>query len=187
MHEPINDAEKLKIREQYRDFEGERFFLASKTYAEQSHAHRMNAFGNVKEYGLQSIRHLSLLNGGAILALLSFLGALIAKADEKSLLIAISFAKSLKPALLCFAAGLIAAGLLTALTYRNWLAIAESQQTPKQHYDLIAAGKCEESPSTAETMATLTHRLIFICGWSSLLLFIAGAYLVANAFTVLGV
>lgn len=163
------------------------FFLASKICAEQSHAHRMDAFANVKEYGLQSVRHLSLLNGGAIIALLSFLGALIAKSDEKSLLVAISFAKSLKPALLCFAAGLIAAGLLAALTYRNWLAIAESQQTPKQHYDLVAAGKCAESPAAAAAMAALTHRMIYACGWASLFLFIAGTWIVANAFIVLGV
>lgn len=183
---PVDPADQLKMREQFRAFEGEKFLLAVKVYAEQSYGYRLNAYGNAKEYGLQCVKHLTLLNGGALIALLSLVGALISKADEKSIVIAISFLHSLAPALLCFAAGLVANGLLAALIWRNWLAIAESFQAPKHLSDLISKGKCDALPDTASKIATVTHFLIYLFGFGSLGLFLLGAYIVARAFEVLG-
>lgn len=174
------------MREQFRDFESDRFLLAAKVYAEQSYGYRLNAYGNVKEYGTQCVKHLTLLNGGALIALLSLVGALVSKADDKSIVIAISFLHSLAPALLCFAAGLVANGLLTALIWRNWLAIADTFQNPKLLSDLISKGKCDALPDTASQIATVTHVLIYAFGFGSLGLFLFGAYIVARAFEVLG-
>ncbi|MGU3421359.1 hypothetical protein [Methylobacterium sp. D54C] len=183
---PLDEAEKLKMREQFRDFESEKFLLAMKVYADQSYGYSLNAYENVKQYGLQSVKHLTLLNGGAIIALLSLVGALISKSDQKSIMVAISFLHSLAPALFCFAGGLVASGLLAALIWRNWLAIANTYQSPKHLSDLISKGECDVLPDTARKVATITHFLIYLFGWSSLVLFLLGAWIVCRAFEVLG-
>ncbi|MCJ2056662.1 hypothetical protein MKL09_08850 [Methylobacterium sp. J-048] len=185
--EPINEADQLKYLEQKRGFEGDKFLLASKIYAEQSHALRLNALNSVREYGLQTVKHLSLLNGGSIVVLLSLTGALIAKSDEKSLLVAISFAHKIWYAIASFAIGLVATGLVSALTYRNWLAHSESFQNPKQLSDLINKGECDVLPDIHSKVAKFTTNAIYLFGFLALLAFVVGAMLVAIAFSVLGV
>lgn len=186
MNSSPDPTEQAKIREQFRDFESEKYLLAMKVYAEQSHAQRMNAFIFVKEYGLQTVRYLFILNGASVLALLSLIGAIIAKSDEKTLLIAISFSHALRPAFILFGIGLVFAGLLAASTYRNWLAIADNHQNPKQILDLINVGKTDPLPDNNVRLANWMARAGYVCGLLSLIAFICGAWVVAEAFGILG-
>src|SRR5687767_10130130 len=80
----------LKIREQARDFINKRHSLSLEKYAAYTHEERAKAREYSKEYGQTFLRTVFLLNGGAILTLLTLLGSLFGKNDHTILLVGIS-------------------------------------------------------------------------------------------------
>ncbi len=182
----INPEERLKIREQQRDFESEKFLLANKVYAEHVLAYRLNAIGNVREYGTLSIRTLFLLNGGAILALLSFVANLVSKSDERQVLIGISIAHNLRPAFYFFTSGVVLAGILAGIAYLNWGAVFRSWESPSHLFDLIDTGQSEALDQKESVFADRTVYLAIGVAFICLICFAAGAYFVAEAMHVLG-
>jgi hypothetical protein len=102
LYEPITKEEILKIREQLREFRDERSRLASETFAGHTHELRQSAISYGKEYGLTFVRTAFLLNGGAMIALLTFIGSLFNKGDHSVILVAISFSKAIYPAFIAY-------------------------------------------------------------------------------------
>ena len=80
-------------------------------YSSFHHSHpilteRLKAIDFQKEYGQNAVRTLFLLNGGAILALLTLLGALYGKGDPAAAQLARELSRGLLPAFPWFVVGL---------------------------------------------------------------------------------
>jgi arginine exporter protein ArgO len=76
----LNEAELLKIKEQHRGQIYAVSLQASAAYSAQHSAERSKALDAAKDYGISTVRLLTLLNGGAILSLMTFIGGIAAKA-----------------------------------------------------------------------------------------------------------
>jgi hypothetical protein len=183
----VNDGERLKIREQLRGSLEERFALSSKLYAEQTHELRVAATSNSVEYGKIFVRSAFLLNGAAILALLTFISSLFGKVDP-SAAIAVSFAKAVWPAFVCHVFGLVAVTGIAAIAYINWLFVSHEFRDERSLFYFVRAEPTGgEAPPSRARHVTSTFWAAVILGAFSIACFIAGALLVAQAFTVLGV
>jgi hypothetical protein len=122
---PISESDLLEIRKQLRGQAIERHVLAFEKYASHLGEERVKAMEHSKDYGQIFVRTIFLLNGGAILALLTFIGSMYGKSDL-NVLVAISLGKKLVPAFYCFAGGLVSAALVAAIAYFNWMIVTES-------------------------------------------------------------
>ncbi|WP_162820692.1 hypothetical protein [Microvirga calopogonii] len=181
----VDGGELLKIREQSRLHINERYLLALEKYADQIAAERIKASEYSKEHGSLFIRTVFLLNGGAIIALLTFVSAMFGKTDL-NVLLAITLGKKLVPAFYCFAGGLAAAALVTGLGFFNWRVVADSYAGPGPIFDWIH-NKPIEQPPNANKLIQGTYWIAVTIVVGSLVAFIAGAYLVTTAFSVLGI
>ncbi|PVE26444.1 hypothetical protein DC522_01385 [Microvirga sp. KLBC 81] len=90
---------------------------ASKEYARQVHDYSMQYEKHLKEYGQLALRTIFLLNGGAIVALLTFIGGTLGKSSG-----AITLAPALfVPAFTKYALGLICTALSMLFAYVNYM------------------------------------------------------------------
>ena len=88
-------------------------------FASHTHELRQGAFSNAKEYAQIFVRTAFLLNGGSILALLTFIGPIYGKGDQSIILVVINFSKSVYPAFLAYVAGLVSIATTAAIAYFN--------------------------------------------------------------------
>jgi hypothetical protein len=89
-----------------------------------------------------------LLNGGAILALLTLIGSLFGKGDHTMVRVAISLTRALIPALYWFAGGLMLAALVAAIAFFNFGFSEQSYPSPGQLFDFIHHQPFEQAPRT---------------------------------------
>ncbi|MEE1612083.1 cell envelope integrity protein TolA [Microvirga sp. CF3016] len=179
--------EDVKIREERRRQYTEQQKLAHETFAKQIHDERVGAKEASKEYGQSYVRVTFLLNGGSILALMTFIGAIFGKGDVNAMLVAISLAKHLYPAFLCFILGLVCSAVTSAISYLNWSWIYESHMQAGDLYLLMNSLPWDPAPINTDRNITLSFWAALATAIGALVCFIAGALFVVRAFTVLGV
>src|SRR5688572_25076730 len=86
---PSHEEERIEIRKQLRHEAITRRVLAFGKYADHLGQERIKSMEHGKDYGQAFIKTVFLLNGGAILALLTFIGSMYGKTDL-NILVAIS-------------------------------------------------------------------------------------------------
>ncbi|WP_230531114.1 hypothetical protein [Microvirga roseola] len=182
---PGTEQELLKIREELRSEAIERRKLAFEKYADQLGQERIHSQSFSKEHGQTFIKSVFLLNGGAILALLTFIGSMYGK-NDLNVLAAISLGKKIVPAFYCFAIGLCSAALVALIGFFNWNLIANSYPGPGPLFDFLHHKPIEEKPATRKAIGW-TYRIAIVLAALSIGCFVGGANLVTTAFSVLGI
>jgi hypothetical protein len=182
---PLDDDELLKIREQVREDLLIRYRAAAEKYVDLTGQARINAQSYSKEHGLVVIRSLFLLNGGAILALLTFIGSMYGK-DSLNVLVAISLSTKLLPAFYAFAVGLIATTLTAIIGYFNWNWAVGTYPDPADLH-MWLQHKPLEDPASARQKVRWSLWLAVASAALALICFGVGSYLVTTAFSVLGI
>jgi hypothetical protein len=184
---PINPEDHLKIREQYRAAKEARWQAATQGLASQTHEMRKAALATAQQYAQTFVRTAFLLNGGSILALLTFVGSLYAKGDHATTIVAISFSRAIYPAFIAFVFGLIAISLTAAIAYFNWLWVTSSYMHEADTFHLVLGqNKISDPPKVEWKINTSLIASIFFA-LTSLGCFAFGSFLVADSFRVLGV
>lgn len=185
--DPLKDQDTLKVREQARDFQREQYMLANKVFADQTGDQRMHAMDAVKAYGTLTIRTLFLLNGGAILALLTFTASFFSRNDQTLILIGISLAKQFTIAFYFFGAGLASAAIISGIAYVNYSALFRTYDTPHGLFLMINAKDRAPPKDVHRSMTVWTTNIAITTACFGLCFFILGAWWVVSAFSVLGV
>jgi hypothetical protein len=178
--------DQLKIKEQYRDFQNEQWFLSVSLALEQSHKERMWALENVSTYGLNTTKTLFLLNGGAIIAFMTFIGSLYTRGDHGLILAAMSFGRALLPAFYSFIAGLCLSAIVSGLAYLNFSAAAETYYGPWQAHNFVLAKENKQIPQIYHSLTQGTAITAVVVSASSLICFVIGCSFVAHAVATLG-
>ncbi|MBN9456383.1 MAG: hypothetical protein J0I54_07130 [Bosea sp.] len=93
-----------------------------KLFAQHHHAMRLAALNVAADHGKAFIRNAVLLNGGAIVALLTLLGGLYSKTDAIPRMFLPAFTAKLQLGMNFFLAGLIFAVALAGMAYLQWFA-----------------------------------------------------------------
>jgi hypothetical protein len=184
-YKPKSEEEELKIREQIRSELADLHKLAIDKYVSLASEERTRALSYSKEYGQIVVKTVFLLNGGAIIALLTFISSMYGKSDL-NILVAISLGKKLVPAFYLFAIGLVSAALVAAIGFFNWGWAALSHPDPAEVYNFVHHTPIEDRPEIHVKVGRSYQAAV---GFAvvSLSCFIIGAFLVTSAFTVLGI
>lgn len=198
---PISEEDNLEIRKHWRDIIKDKHELklaewhqSAVVFAGQIHELRKASFNASVEYGKIYVRFAFLLNGGAMIALLAFIGALFGRADIAS--VAISFSAKMPWAFGIYSAGLLAAALSAACGYMNFQYVYGTHLDEGHLLRLLQAGNAFADLDQNEEIAKFEamDRKADISAWAgiitgalSLALFIWATILVARAFFVLGV
>lgn len=202
LYAPLTDGERLAIRKESREREqalGNRklddWRDSKKIYAEQTHAVRLFALGASVDHGKIFIRFMFLLNGGAIVALLTLIGAMFGKSDGSTLIVVIQFAYQIKYAFYFFIGGLVFTSATAAAAYINWSLVFRTYFNEGQTTAAIGSNDFFGGQDKNQVLKQFdqfdrwSDRSIWIAigfGALSLLAFAIGSYLVASAFSVLG-
>jgi hypothetical protein len=141
----------------------------------------------VKAYGVLSIKTLFLLNGGAILALLTFTASFFSRNDQTLILIGIALAKQFTGAFYFFGGGLACAAAISGIAYVNYSALIQTFDTPSGLFLMINAKDREPTKDVHHKITVWTARIAIASACLGLTLFIVGAWWVVSAFSVLGV
>jgi hypothetical protein len=184
---PRSPEEELRIREEKRKYHNEVWRVSSETLAEQVHEERIEAKKAAKEYGQAYLKSVFILNGGSILALLTFIGAVFGKGDATVIMVAISLSKALHPAFLSFIFGLMFAAATSAISYLNWNWVYRSYMQADDFNLYMRSLPSEPSPESTNRNITLSYWSAIVFGLSSLICFAIGSLFVIEAFSVLGV
>jgi hypothetical protein len=184
--EPIDASDHNKIREQARSFDNDRFLLAAEKHADFLQDEKTRALLYSKDYGQTFMRTVFLLNGGAILSLLTFIGSMFGKSDL-NILVAISLSKGVMPAFYVFATGLAFAALVAAVGFFNWTWVAEAYPTVGQIHDFIHNKPIDDIPKITQRAIRGSYFVGVAFALASLCCFLWGVYLVVRAFSVLDI
>jgi hypothetical protein len=171
--------------EKIAEFETERWKLNVEKYIDHHREGRLQAQAFSRDFGLAGLRLLFLLNGGAIIGLLAFLGSLLGK-DQLKTEVAITFARALRPSFLCFVAGLASTALVALFAYLNWGFIAGIYHNPAQAHAWLQNKGAETTIAWNSRLIGSTAFLSVGAAIVALVLFLAGCLYVARAFHVLG-
>jgi hypothetical protein len=184
LFEPEGEEDRADVRRTLRNEVISRQLIAYEKFSDQlgNSFHQSREYS--KEYGQTFIKTVFLLNGGAIIALLTFIGSMYTK-DALNIMVAISLGRSLVPAFLCFAGGLVCAALVAAIAYFNWNYVASSHPGPMALYEFLHGKPLRQQ--IASKAILWTYRVAIVVALLSLGFFGLGAYLVTTAFTVLGI
>jgi hypothetical protein len=169
-----------KIREQMRDLRNKEILLANELLGKQTHEMRSAAMLSSRELGQQAIRSLILLNGGAIIVLLAFVGNTIGKGGDAATM-GIVMAREALPAFYWFVGGLVLATLVSATGYLNWLIAADSFMSEVDLFFFVQ--RLPPSPERdLSWRIKLTFVLAGVLGLLSLAAFCVGSILVVRRF-----
>jgi hypothetical protein len=187
----INEAELLKIRAGERDFYHNRSVSAGDRYASSAHDTRARFISFSVEYGKIFINSSLIMNGGAILALLTFLGSLYGKGDIKSIFIAIWMSSQLWFAFAAFSTGLFATLICAGLTYINWMASSGSHSDDGSlmlwQIGLPSLEENDREMDSYDKYIRPTALLSILFGILAAVCFILGCYKVLSAFSSLNI
>lgn len=154
----------------------------AKVAVEGSHDERKIALSAVSAYGLESIKSVFLLNGGAIIALLTFLGALYGKDSSHVSGTARLLTAELIPAFKLFIGGVAGAAFTAGLGYLNWSILAQSYWQPADWHNFVEASAWPATPKWYGVFVECTRLLAIATYFGSLFCFGWGAWIVAGAF-----
>lgn len=152
-----------------------------RTFVEQAHAERMFVLSGIKEYGLSTIRQLTLLNGGALVALIAFLASLYGK-DPSNLALAKNLTAGLIEPLLCFGIGLSAATLTAAVGYLHFYAAESAHPQPADLSSWMTGTELPSNPARIRWGIPGSAWLVIFLAVASLGAFGFGIHLVVKAF-----
>lgn len=113
------------------EFDAERQKAFSLKYVEQLHAETMFAKQTVATFAQSAVRLLFLINGGAVIALLTFLGALYGK-EGRGLEVAQALSKSLPDAIALYLLGLVLAVATAGWSYLNFSIMESTTRAPEE-------------------------------------------------------
>lgn len=179
-------ADYWKQQEQYRAFLSDRYIAASKIYVEQAHTERMKHLEGIIAYGINTVRLLMILNGGAVLSLLTFIGSMYSKGEERNITIASALTHSLMPAFYCFISGLMLTVVTSGTAYVNFLHSSDLWNGPGENFKFIHGEKIPASSSINRRVTAVTAWISVSCAVGGLVLFARGSYLVSIGFLGLG-
>ncbi len=134
-----------------------------------------------------SIRTLFLLNGGAILALLTFTGSFFSRNDQTLILLGVSLARKLTTAFYLFGGGLTCAAVLAGIAYINYSALYSTMEGPVSLLQFLTAKDRPPVSKVHLLITVLTARIAVVIACAGLGFFLIGAEVVVSAFSTLGV
>lgn len=108
--------------------------IGDKILAEGTHKERSLAMESVKDYGILAIRLIFILNGAAIIAILTLIGTLHTKDSN----IVSGYARELSilmtPSLFLYGVGVFCAALTAGIGYLNWSVVVDTYMGPGDLY-----------------------------------------------------
>lgn len=198
---PRDEAEERDIRKLWREVikrQDERklteWHESAAMFASQIHELRKASMLSSVEYGKIYVRFAFLLNGGAMIALLAFIGALFGRSDIAN--VAISFSAKMPWAFGIYSGGLLAAALSAASGYLNFQYVYATHFDEGHLLRFLQAGNAFADLDQKAELAKFAKmdrntKLSAFAGSAfgalSLVAFVWATFLVANAFFVLGV
>jgi hypothetical protein len=160
-------------------------FEARKEYARQILEYSLQHDRHLKDYGQMGLRSVFLLNGAAIIALLTFIGSAAGKLIGKLTITPALFV----PAFSFFAVGRFCATVAITFSYFNYMGHKHTNADPGWLTNNIIAGQ-EQWPAKyslgTSRFINWTWRLALITGVGGLMSFGLGCYKVACVFQSLG-
>lgn len=180
-------AEALRVREQDREFQNERSLRAADTYVKGVLEFRSRAIDYSIDYAKLCINSNFLLNGGSILALLSFIGSIFGKGDVKAILFASYLSANLQEAFVFYSCGLISTVLCAAVAYLNWLFVYQSWMNEGELM-LWQSGlppMPDQETKDFDLHINFTMWISIILGIAATVFFALGCFSVLQAFTAL--
>lgn len=165
-----------------------------KLFAQHHHAMRLGALNVAADHGKAFIRNAVLLNGGAIVALLTLLGGLYSKTDAIPRAFLHAFTAKLQLGMHFFLAGLICGAALAGIAYLQWFAFKETHFNEGQTSNGVSHNNLfgPEDPNKVirafarwDATSIGLAALSMLFGMASLACFGAGALKVAKAFAFL--
>lgn len=198
--QPFSKEETLEIRRFRRELlmkEEQRkldnYFEAAKLSSMQTHELQKAAMLTSAEYGKILTKTVFLLNGGALVALLSFTSALFGKTDVGR--VAMSFTSQSINAFSVYMLGLVLAAASSALAALNWQFIYRAFRDEGDLVKMLHAGDAAHGVTVTKRLADLgrfeTHirrsAILALCAsLTSLCMFILGTTLALRAAGVWG-
>ena len=157
---------------------------ARKEYARQILEYALQHDRHLKDYGQMALRSVFLLNGGAIIAILAFIGSASGKRIGASVITPTLFVVAFS----FFAAGLVCAIISITSAYLNYMGHKHTNADPGWLANNIIAqqGKWPGNHSIGNSrFINWTWRVALLAGITSLSMFGIGCYKVAAVFDVL--
>lgn len=198
LYQPISEAELLTIRAELREQERERQNRqvehgkeGQKLFAQLHNAERQAALANAADFQKTFVRFAFLLNGGAIIALLTLIGALGGKYEGQRMVLFVQFSRKLMVGVEFFLAGLAAAALAAGIALLAWQFSAatflhaghtSNMVSGLPAYGGLDAEKEDRNFDLSDRLAPVFMNLIAIVSCTSLALFVIGALKAARAF-----
>jgi hypothetical protein len=159
-------------------------FDAGKEYARQTLEYALQHDRHLKDYGQMALRSAFLLNGGAIISILTFIGATAGKTVANKAIVPALFV----PSFASYAVGLIGATISMTFAYLNYLGHKNSKADPgdlaNNMMKMKKAWPANNSVSNSR-LIDWSWYLAMIFGVSSIILFGAGCYEIVRVFEVL--
>jgi hypothetical protein len=91
----------------------------------------------LKDYGQETLKALFALHGGSIVAVLTFLGALLSKNEAAQLRMAAATLHAVTPGLVSFGSGLLLAVVASGFAYLNFSAHAQLSPSAAELHDWV--------------------------------------------------
>jgi hypothetical protein len=162
----------------------EHLFESRKEYARQVLEYALQFDRHLKEYGQLALRSIFLLNGGAVLALLTFIGSSIGKSVGSTSVLPSMFVS----AFVLYCAGLVACAISMTFAYLNYMGHHNSRADPGALANNMIAQR-EKWPGNFSVgnirLISWSWKLAFLFGLTALVLFAAGCIKVAYVFQAL--
>ncbi|MEZ2407332.1 hypothetical protein AB6806_10990 [Bosea sp. RCC_152_1] len=197
LYQATTDEERITIRAELRQWARDRqsekekgFREGQKIYAQHVLTERQNSFNNYAEFQKIFIRSAFLLNGGALISILTLTGALSSKIDVFRVNYISKFANKLMFGIEFFLAGLIVAAVAACIASFAWLGSANSHLNAGHMSNIMSGlpifGPEDEKEVTRDfnrndliaTVASITT--IAICSFS-IIVFSIGAFKIMKA------
>lgn len=144
-------------------------------------AERAQAYELAQNYGRDVVRALILLNGGAIVALLTFVGALFSKADPKLSRAAAAMLHEMDIPLTLFGTGLVSAVLAPAVGYLNMTILQSMMLNSFELSHFIQTGFFDARADRLRRWLPITGLAALAFGVFSILLFALGVWKISGA------
>jgi len=198
LYAPRSEEERIAIRAELREWRRARQEQklavgkeGQKLFSQHHHAARQNAINTSIEFGRIFVRFSFALNGGAMIALLTLIGALHGRADPTRLTATLKFTDKLQTGMQFFIAGLSLAALTAGIAFLAWRFVAGTYLHEGQTSNSVSGSDMFGGTDKEAVLADF-QRFDRLTDWSmrvstavaamSLICFIIGALKVAKAF-----
>lgn len=150
------------------------------------------------EYGQAFIKSLITLNGGGILAVITFIGALLSRGSDRAFEVFLNFSRSASFSIGLFALGLVLAVAVAGFSFRNFLLVRGSyideadmmlflrSENEGRYRDEFLRNNKPKSESD-DSGIRWTYWLSVSCGTLSLISFVCGVSKLAISLRVIGI